>query len=125
LKPAIIPVDESAEYFFVEGCFINELVNTPDDAQVSIARARLTPGRTTRWHYLRDTTERYVIVAGQGRVEVGDLPPQVVAPGDVVLIPPGVRQRIATAGDDDLVFLAICSPRFTPDVYVDCDEEES
>ena len=47
-----------AEYYFAEGCFINELSNTAQDPAVSIARARVAPGVTTRWHRLRDTIER-------------------------------------------------------------------
>ena len=110
-----------AEYYFVEGCHINELSNTPDDAAVSIARARVAPGVATRWHRLRDTVERYVILSGKGQVEVGDLPAEEVGPGAVVVIPPLCRQRITNVGGEDLVFLAICSPRFRPDAYEDVD----
>jgi mannose-6-phosphate isomerase-like protein (cupin superfamily) len=117
MKACIKTYDAAQEYFFAEGCFITELSN---DAE-SIARARLEPGKTTRWHYLRDTAERYVVLQGMGSVEVGDLPPQRVAAGDVVIIPPEVRQRISNVGADDLVFLAICSPRFTTAAYVDID----
>jgi mannose-6-phosphate isomerase-like protein (cupin superfamily) len=109
----------SAEYFFVEGCFITEWWNAPADDAVSVARARVKPGVTTRWHRLRGVTERYLILEGRGRVEVGDLPPEDVGPGAVVLIPPGVRQRIANPDDGDLLFLAICTPRFTPAIYED------
>jgi len=56
-------------------------------------------------------TERYVILSGEGLVEVGDLPPQRVRAGDVVVIPARCRQRIANLATTDLVFLAICSPR--------------
>jgi mannose-6-phosphate isomerase-like protein (cupin superfamily) len=114
--------EEAQEYFFVEGCFIKELSNSADDPDVSIARARLEPGKTTRWHYLQRTVERYVMLTGVGRVEIGDLPPRRVVAGDVVVIPPEVRQRISNTGIDDLVFLAICSPRFTESVYVDIEE---
>ena len=85
----------------------------------------MTAGRTTRWHRLREAAERYVILAGAGNVEVGNLPAQRVAPGDVVLIPPDSRQRIANIGDADLVFLAICTPRFRPEVYEDLDSPVS
>ncbi|MDY6982677.1 MAG: cupin domain-containing protein [Pseudomonadota bacterium] len=114
--------DASAEYYFEEGCYINELSNTADDPAVSIAQARVKPGVVTRWHRLRDTVERYVILSGTGRVEAGDLPPQEVRAGAVVVIPPLCRQRIANIGNDDLVFLAICSPRFRPEVYEDLEE---
>lgn len=110
-------LDASAEYYFEEGCYINELSNTADDPAVSIAQARVKPGVVTHWHRLRDTVERYVILSGTGRVEAGDLPPQEVRAGAVVVIPPMCRQRIANIGNDDLVFLAICSPRFRPEVY--------
>ena len=113
--------DESQEYFFAEGCFITEWSNSPDDPNVSIARARLDPGETTRRHYLRDTSERYVVLEGVGRVDVEGLELQQVSSGDVVVIPPGVTQRITNTGDRDLVFLAICSPRFTEASYVDVD----
>jgi mannose-6-phosphate isomerase-like protein (cupin superfamily) len=122
MKPALRPYDPAREYFTAEHCFINELSNDPDDAAVSIARARVPPGVTTRWHRLEGTAERYVIQSGSGRVEVGDVAPRDVAPGDVVVIPPGVRQRIKNTGADDLVFLAICTPRFVPEAYEDIDE---
>jgi mannose-6-phosphate isomerase-like protein (cupin superfamily) len=117
MKPAVRRYAAGAEFYTEEGCFINELSNIADDPSVSIARARVAPGVTTQWHRVRDTVERYVILEGRGRVEVGDLAPQEVGPGDVVLIPPSCRQRIANLGPGDLVFLAICSPRFVTDVY--------
>jgi len=111
------------ESFFAEGCFITEWWNAPHDAEVSVARARVKPGVTTRWHCLRNTTERYLILEGRGRVEVGDGPPEAVGPGAGVLIPPGVRQRITNTGHTDLIFLAICTPRFTLAGYEDLDPD--
>jgi len=110
-----------AEYYTAEGCYINELSNIDADPDASIARARVRPGVTTRWHRLAGTTERYVILSGRGNVEVGNLAAQTVGPGDVILIPSGCRQRIANPGDEDLVFLAVCTPRFRPEVYEDID----
>jgi mannose-6-phosphate isomerase-like protein (cupin superfamily) len=121
MHPRIHAFNASAEYWFVEGCHINELSNTAEDAAVSIARARVAPGVATRWHRLHGTVERYVILSGTGRVEVGDLPPQDVGTGAVVLIPALCRQRITNTGSEDLVFLAICSPRFRPEAYEDVD----
>ncbi|MDJ0572670.1 MAG: cupin domain-containing protein [Pleurocapsa sp. MO_192.B19] len=90
--------------------------NIPDDPDASIARARVEPGVTTRWHRLKGTVERYYIVNGRGRMEVGELPPLEVNAGDIVLIPPMCRQRITNIGSEDLIFLAICTPRFSNDV---------
>jgi mannose-6-phosphate isomerase-like protein (cupin superfamily) len=119
MKARVRHFDAAAEYFTPELCYINELSNVVDDGAVSIARARVAPGATTRWHRLTGTTERYVILEGRGRVEIGDLHPQDVAPGDVVLIPPLCRQRITNIGAIDLVFLAVCTPRFKPEAYED------
>lgn len=121
MHATILRGDAQPEFMTEERCSIRELANLPADPAVSIAQARVRPGVVTRWHCVRGTTERYVILAGRGRVEVGDLPPTDVGPGDVVLIPPDVRQRIANLADRDLVFLAICSPRFVPAAYVDLD----
>lgn len=117
MKPIIKTSADSDEYYFVEGCFITELSNSDDDPAVSIARARVEPGVTTRWHRLAGTTERYVILEGEGRVELDDLPPCSVAAGDVVIIPPMTAQRITNTGAVDLMFLAVCSPRFVESDY--------
>jgi mannose-6-phosphate isomerase-like protein (cupin superfamily) len=119
MHPLILQHDPEREYYFREGCFITELSNGEHDPDVSLARARVEPGRTTAWHTLAGTTERYVILEGCGRVETGDLPPRDVHPGDVVVIPPGCRQRITSTGAGDLVFLCVCSPRFCPENYAD------
>jgi len=114
-------MDEDSEFYTSEGCYIIELSNTPDDPDISIARARVAPGVTTRWHRLADIAERYVIIEGRGRVEVGSLPPQEVGPLDVVRIPPDCPQRITNIGEKDLIFLAICTPRFQTEAYEDID----
>ena len=114
-------LDPAAEFHTAERCHIIELANLPEDPDCSIARARVAAGETTRWHRLVGIAERYVLLEGRGRAEIGDLPPREVGPGDVVLIPPGCRQRIASVGRSDLVFLAICTPRFRPELYEDLD----
>jgi mannose-6-phosphate isomerase-like protein (cupin superfamily) len=63
--------------------------------------------------------ERYYILSGSGRVEIGDLAAERVAEGDVVIIPPMSRQRITNTGSSDLVFLALCTPRFSQEDYED------
>lgn len=105
------------EFYTSEGCFITELSNSEDDPDISIARARVEPGITTAWHRLKDTSERYVVLEGKGLVEVGELPVQELKAGDMVFIPPMCRQRITNTGSEDLIFLAICSPRFIKSCY--------
>ena len=122
MKEAITQQNLSDEFYAPEKCYITELSNTPDDPDASIARARVEPGVTTRWHRLAGTVERYYMVSGRGRVEVGNLPPREVNAGDIVLIPPMCRQRITNIGPEDLVFLAICTPPFSNDVYEDIED---
>ena len=122
MKPAVCRLKLADEFYTDEGCYITEISNSPDDTAASIARARLEVGKTTRWHRLAGTAERYVILSGCGRVEVGTLPPAEVAAGDVVLIPPLCRQRITNTGTRDLIFLAICTPRYSDRVYEDIDD---
>lgn len=125
MKATIKHQNLNEEFFTDEKCYITELSNTADDADVSIAQARLRPGVTTNWHRLNNTAERYYIVSGQGRVEIGELPPQDVNAGDVVLIPPLCRQRITNVGTEDLIFLAICTPRFINSAYEDIEYRQN
>lgn len=116
--------EKPSEYYFREGCFITELSNLAADPELSIAHVRVEPGDTTRWHKLLGITERYLILSGKGSVEVGDSEARTVIEGDVVLIPPEVRQRITNIGDEDLIFLALCTPRFQEAYYVEIDEDK-
>jgi mannose-6-phosphate isomerase-like protein (cupin superfamily) len=115
--PVISRASEQEEYFFEEGCFITENWNRPEDEACSIARARVPVGVTTRVHWLEGIEERYVIIEGEGSVLVGDAPAQMVVPGDVVVIPAGCRQSISNTGSGDLLFYAICTPRFRAEAY--------
>lgn len=121
MHPTILHHKPESEFFTEELCHIIELSNSAQDEELSIAWVGVEPGVTTRWHRLVGTSERYVILAGQGVVEIADLPPQVVGPRDVVIIPPGCRQRISNSGPEELVFYALCTPRFQPSVYEDAE----
>jgi mannose-6-phosphate isomerase-like protein (cupin superfamily) len=122
MQAQILKTPETDEYYFEEGCFILELSNTAQDPQLSIARARLKTGMSTRLHRLTNLVERYVILSGQGSVEVADLPAQTISAGNVVIIPPRCSQKITNTGEDDLVFLALCTPRFEKPFYEDIDD---
>ncbi len=107
---------EASEFYIDEGAYIIEMDS--GEAECSIARARVKVGVTTQWHSLTNTIERYIILSGNGRVEVGNDPPTDIGPMDVVTIAAGVRQRITNTGPTDLIFLCICTPRFQFENYV-------
>jgi len=121
-QPRIQQPEEAQEFAIDEGCAILETWNQASDPAVSIARARVPPGVTTRLHRLDGIDERYLVITGRGRVEVGNLSPSFVGAGDLVYIPAGCPQRITNLENTDLVFYAICTPRFAPEAYEDIDE---
>jgi mannose-6-phosphate isomerase-like protein (cupin superfamily) len=116
-KERMTKINSASEFLMDERCWITELYNTEPDEKVSIARARVEPGVTTARHFLEGNEERYVILSGEGEMEVGSLPPTQVVPGDVVVIPAGVAQRIANTGKTDLIFLCVNTPPFKAECY--------
>lgn len=125
MKPVVRKAHVQQEYYFQEGCFITEVSNSAEDMEMSAALVRVEPGNTTRWHRLAGTTERYLMLKGEGLVEIGDQPPTPVVPGDVVIIPADCRQRITNTGTQDLEFWACCTPRFEEKNYCDLESESS
>jgi mannose-6-phosphate isomerase-like protein (cupin superfamily) len=117
MRPEVSRPDPDAEYYFEEDCYILESWNREADPALSIARARVEPGIRTRSHALDGVIERYLIVEGRGEVLLGEGPAQPVQPGDVVVVPAGTPQSIRNTGETDLVFYALCTPRFTPACY--------
>ncbi|MGH1441154.1 MAG: cupin domain-containing protein [Cellvibrionaceae bacterium] len=123
--PTILKTDIEKEYYFDEGCYILEYSNSAADPNLSIARARVVPNTATQLHKLKNTIERYIILEGRGEVTLGNATlgkntHSVVEAGDVVIIPKECPQAIRNTGDNDLIFLVICTPRFTTDNYLEC-----
>lgn len=133
--PTILKTDIEKEYYFDEGCYILEYSNSAADPDLSIARARVAPNTATQLHKLKNTIERYIILGGRGEVTLGN--PNLgdnsldnssldnntrstVEAGDVVIIPKDCPQAIRNTGSNDLIFLVICTPRFTTDNYLEC-----
>jgi mannose-6-phosphate isomerase-like protein (cupin superfamily) len=117
MDSAVLRPDPDREFYTAERCHILEMSNSTADEQLSIARARVEPGVSTALHCVKNTAERYVVLEGRGEVEIGEKSPEPVRAGDVVIIPPGMDQKITNTGSEDLVFLAICTPRFRIENY--------
>lgn len=118
MKADIRRAEAAKEFHTAEGCWILEVANDAGDDAVSISRARVTKGVTTEWHRLTAIDERYIIVSGRGRVEIGGMPATIVGPGDVIRIPADTPQRITNTEATDLVFFCVCTPRFKAEAYV-------
>ncbi|MDD3791974.1 MAG: cupin domain-containing protein [Candidatus Bathyarchaeota archaeon] len=121
-QPKIIKKITPKEYFTSERCYVAENYSTET---VSIARATVKPGVTTKAHHLKNSVQEiYIITSGKGKVQIGNLEPTEVSPGDVVVIPANTSQKISNIGKSDLVFYCVCTPRFTEECYIDEEPEE-
>ncbi len=120
MNPKIVKEKEiiNDEFPTPELCSILENWNEAEKPDVSIARARVEEGITTKLHYLEGVDEIYLMVQGKGIVKIGNLEPTEVGKGDLVFIPAGAHQQISNVSDSDLIFYCICTPRFTPECYV-------
>jgi mannose-6-phosphate isomerase-like protein (cupin superfamily) len=122
MKPRIVKARLLKEHLTPERCYLYENWGSADDAQVSIARARVKPGVATKAHHLEGVQEIYLIAKGKGKVNIDGLESAEVEEGDVVVIPPGVSQRITNIGKTDLLFYCICTPSFTQNC---CHDDEN
>ncbi|MGI9223325.1 MAG: cupin domain-containing protein [Woeseiaceae bacterium] len=104
------------EVWTVERCYISELLNNNSQPEVSLARTRVESGVTTQLHAL-SVSEWYVIESGHGRMRVGDEPAFDVRPGHTATIPKHVAQQITNTGQEDLIFLCVCTPKFSQKCY--------
>lgn len=107
---------QSREVLTRERCYIRERLNNQQLPQLSVADCRVLPGVTTELHRLL-VDEWYLIIEGQGEVEIDGSMPVAVAVGDTVVIPRGSSQRISNTGSVDLLFECVCVPRFTTPCY--------
>lgn len=75
----------------------------------SLAHATLGPGKSSKPHRLKTSSEIYYILQGHGTMHVGHQSADVWA-GQIVFIPPGAMQYIENKGQNDLTFLCVVDP---------------
>jgi quercetin dioxygenase-like cupin family protein len=101
--------DELPAFTTKDGSTIREFHHT---ALQSLAEATVDAGQTTQRHYHRASEEIYLVLAGEGELEIdGDR--RHVRPGDAALIPAGAWHAIAAAST--LRFLCCCAPPYSHD----------
>jgi len=118
--PVQVRARDDAEAFTTkDGSTIRELLGTQHGtANQSLAEAALAPGQSTERHYHARSEELYMLLEGEGEMEV-DGTSSRVGPGDTILIPPGAWHQI-TAADAPLRFLCCCAPPYShDDTYFD------
>lgn len=114
----IYKYNEKSTFLTEERCYINELFNTSNDEKCSIAKASVEIGISTQLHAVKNTVERYVILDGEGEVEINHQEAIKVSALDVVVIPEGQPQKISNTGTKTLVFFCICTPQFKQENYI-------
>jgi mannose-6-phosphate isomerase-like protein (cupin superfamily) len=82
------------------------------DAEMTVTWVDVEPGGRQRPHS-HDPQQVYVIVAGRGRMQVGDEEMEVGA-GELVLIPSGVEHGIVNVGDERLTYVSAGDSRLRP-----------
>jgi mannose-6-phosphate isomerase-like protein (cupin superfamily) len=80
-------------------------------ANQSLAEAELAAGQATQRHYHARAEEIYVLLEGDGEMEV-DGERARVTPGDAILIPAGAWHQIS-AGENGVRFLCCCAPPYS------------
>lgn len=86
----------------------------------SLAQIVLAPGCASLKHFHPVAEETYHILSGKGEVEIDGVR-SPIRPGDSLYIAPGAAHQITNTGADELIFLAVCVPAWTPDnsVFLD------
>jgi mannose-6-phosphate isomerase-like protein (cupin superfamily) len=93
-----------------DGSTVREYLHT---AAQSLAEASLPGHAATRRHYHANSEEIYLVLEGEGELEV-DEEVRAVGAGDAILIPPGSPHRL-TAGQDGVRILCCCVPPYSDD----------
>jgi len=101
--------DELRAFTTKDGSTIREFHHT---AAQSLAEASVPAGARTQRHQHRVTEEIYVVLEGEGELEV-DGERRGVGPGDAILIPAGAWHEITAKSE--LRFLCCCVPPYTDD----------
>jgi len=105
------------------GEVVRELGGAVDDSliQHSVAHITLKPHSASLKHYHPEAEESYVMLSGQARVVI-DGETQLLNVGDMVAIKSPQVHQIFNDTDQDVVFLAMCAPPWTPTCSVFLDE---
>lgn len=113
-KPICSHRDDIPTYITKDGSEIRECLH-PDHhgpGRISMAEARVLPGKETMLHVHHVAEEVYRFLSGEGWMRLGERSFSVRA-GDVVRIPPGYPHAVQNTGAETLFFLCCCTPAYS------------
>ena len=108
--------DEIPPYTTKDGAIIRELMH-PDvhgNTNQSLAEATVPAATATILHQHRSSEEIYHIIAGRGRMILGEEIFEVKV-GDTICIPPGTLHQLENTGRTELRLLCCCAPPYSHD----------
>lgn len=91
---------------FTGAVTVDYLFAAEDPKRASGAYVTFAPGARTAWH-AHPMGQTLVVTAGAGRVQRWGSAVEVIKPGDVVWIPPGVKHWHGSAPDSSMTHLAV------------------
>jgi len=89
--------------------------------QHSLAKITIPKGKASLKHYHPIVEESYFILSGKARI-VLDNQESIISAGDGVAVTPKTIHQIFNVGEENLIFIAVCSPPWTPECSVFIDE---
>ncbi|KAF5082960.1 MAG: cupin domain-containing protein [Methanoculleus horonobensis] len=97
-------------------------VETPQiQTNYSMGFVAITPGNMTPPHRLIGTAELVYVLGGTAEIRC-DNETVTAREGETVLLPEGVLQSIAPAGDTDLTYFTVSQPAYTAEIEISGDE---
>ncbi|HOI12611.1 MAG TPA: cupin domain-containing protein [Methanoculleus sp.] len=90
-------------------------------ANYSMGYVAVAPGNATPPHRLIGTAELVYVLGGTAEIRC-DNETVTAREGETVLLPEGVLQSIAAAGETDLYYITVSQPAYTPEIEISGDE---
>jgi mannose-6-phosphate isomerase-like protein (cupin superfamily) len=114
----LIGIDNLSQPLLTEtGEIIYELIGAATTPEIgsghSLAKIIIPPGKSSSTHYHKQTDETYYVLKGTGSMTVNGNEFSITA-GQACHLTPGDNHSIENRGENDLEFLAVCTPAWVP-----------
>jgi len=100
------PVVQAPAQYFSGQAQVEMLFAPTGPDRASAGSVSFAPGARTAWH-THPLGQTLIVTAGVGRVQRWDGPIEIIRPGDVVRIPPGVKHWHGAAPDSAMTHIAV------------------
>ena len=100
------PVVQAPAQYFSGQAQVEMLFAPTGPDRASAGSVTFAPGARTAWH-THPLGQTLIVTAGVGRVQRWDGPIEIIRPGDVVRIPPGVKHWHGAAPDSAMTHIAV------------------